>query len=244
MVYRWQPDNVPAARHRSDEVIERIQRERDAYEAFHAKLSKHTSVPTTGGGSATTPLSSMDASAGSKMDELRDHYRETVMQVPHIAEEYTFESSVTTEFPDLVADVFLTGMQLTPPVFEKLETEARESVEVRTSLLTVLNQEAEYLDRIEDDLIEIGNEAVTINLDGSDSERDANATQTRKELLSRCDEMAQSRQEALQTDHVTGNHRFNLESAHEYLYGSMAVTHPVLADVALLGEFIRDTVPE
>lgn len=244
MVYRWQPDNVPAARQRTGEVIERIQRERDAYEGFHAVLSKHTSVPTTGGEPTTTPLSSMDALAGSRMDELRDHYRETVMRVPHIAEEYTFESSIRTEFPDLVADVFLTGTQLTPPVFEELENEARESVDVRESLLTVLTREAEYLDRIEDDLIEIGNEAVAIKLDGRESERDADATRTRKELLSRCDEIAQSRQEALQTDHVTGNHRFNLESAHEYLYESMAVTHPVLADVALLGEFIRDTVPE
>lgn len=108
MGYRWQPDHVPQARERVAEEINRNEQERDAYKTFYTRLTEYQPKPTS---TAKTAGQSMfrNRAMRSQLKAIRDVYRETVMQVPHISEEKSFKESLTAEFQASVAELFLTG---------------------------------------------------------------------------------------------------------------------------------------
>jgi len=63
-------------------------------------------------------------------------------------------------------------------------------------------------------------------------------------LLSRCEDLARSHQRALNEDAVSGNCRFSTACILDHLYGSLDVTYPVLADIAIPSEFVNDSTIE
>lgn len=134
---------------------------------------------------------------------------------------------------------------MTPPLYTKLLDEAQESIEVRESFLTILTREAEHLEHVEQTLTKIGDEVLELQAEQMDASREGADKQLRlNELLNQCDELASNRQDVLKNNPVTRNRRFNMEDSIEFLYGSLSVQYPVLADIALLGQFIRKVLNE
>lgn len=243
MTHQWEPANIPRACERVTEVSDRMEREREAYQSFHNYLADQpVEMPAVNRGVDRLPSMQTEQTT-SQMDEIRDVFNDTVMEVPHISAEKTFTECITGEFPQTVAEFLLTGDQLTPPLQAKLCEEAQESVAVRESFLAVLDREADQLESIERTLAEMGNTVIARQEEGDNGVRlEGDTAISREELLARCDELAEERQAALNAPQISDGRRFNMDSSRDFLYGSLPVEHPALADIAQLGAFVRQSL--
>ena len=223
-----------------DEERERLDDERAAFTQFRkhvASMDIHAPSPHTiaRAKNAVTGTSTATTSA-TQLKRVRDAYRETVMSVPHYEEDYgqSLNDDIAEEFSPELASVLAATDSLTPPIQETLLTGCQRATKDRTTLFSALDREADSLQHTRETL-----EALHTTLNEMNqrplavwSTNDIISTYERlADLETKCDELAAERQAELRSQRIPGPNPTD-EELNEYLYESLPVTHPVLADLA------------
>lgn len=240
---------------RAIEVVDRereiIADERTSFQRFHARLSKveprrsaavTATAGTVGGASVSMHAESpVDAS----LQSVRTAFRETVMDVPHFADEYgdSLEESLATEFGVEVAAQVVDGTQLTPVLYRTLSQGAMTAVRDRKSFQQTLARERDSLLEIRSGLDECERRvaAAEERLGEAPSSRDFGALDERLAAIEEtCTALVDERQSL-----VHGRSGVNLSgvtgtSLMTYLYGEGEASCPALAALADAVDAIRD----
>jgi uncharacterized phage infection (PIP) family protein YhgE len=223
-----------------DEERERLDVERTAFTQFRkrvAAMDVHAPTANTTAGIKNAIMGTSTATASStQLEQVRDAYRETVMSVPHYDEDYnqSLNDDIAEEFSPELASALAAADSLMPPIQETFLTGCQRATEGRTTLLSALDREADNLQHARDTL-----EALHTTLDEMNqqpiavwSTNDIISTYERlADLETECDELAAERQAELHSQRIPGPSPAD-EELNEYLYESLPVTYPVLADLA------------
>ncbi|GAA0458055.1 hypothetical protein MUK72_15665 (plasmid) [Halococcus dombrowskii] len=223
-----------------DDERECLKDEQAAFTQFRkhvAGMDVHAPTPT-----ATTRVKSaiMEASEATtstaKIEQVRNAYRETVMSMPHYDEDYgqSLTDDIAEEFSPELANALATADTLTPPLQETLLTGCQQATDGRTTLLSALDHEADYLQHARDTLNKLNTTLTEMNQQplGAWSSTELRATDERlADFEAQCDDLAANRQAELRSQRIPGPSSTD-EDLNEYLYESLPVTYPVLADLA------------
>lgn len=200
----------------------------------------------TTGAAALTPVGAeaAQATAPRAIEQIRTAYRRTVMATDHYAEEYgdSLAESLASEFGRDIALALTTDAVFSPQLRESLVRSARESREKRTQFREVLKAERESIERAADRLSDVESaESERFETDVSEWDTDAlfDGRDEVLDLLGRCESIATARQEEIHDHRATRARRCTGTEFMPYLYRSLSVTYPVLADVAAVVERLR-----
>lgn len=227
------------------DVVEREQSrtaaERDAFYEFAARISE-LSPDSEGkiGGANGSAIGSPVALAHPprSASKVREAYRETVMGVPHYDLDYgeSLEDNMAIEFGEDVAAAIEDGQTLSPMLQQLLVSKARAAATEREQLIGQLEDEAEELNHARTTLSVIESE-----LEGYEIPSRLDAIADRwdrlEELEDRCNDLVQRRQCSIVEGRIDGG--MDTPSLVEYLYSSLTVDYPVLADTAAILEQIE-----
>lgn len=236
--------HISAALAELDAEHDRVTAERAAFERFRATVAE--TEPATTDGTATTkaaPTVLADpGAAGRALERVREAYRETVMALPHYDEVYgePLAENVAGELGVEVAGA-MTGERFTAPLRTALVSKAERAIRSRKRLLGAVEAERESLDGIEGTLEAVAGAFEGVTGGRLDGWSVAELVEGRDRVLAareRCDDLAADRQEALRT--VRANGRLLGPDGRSYVYEPLAVEHPVLADIAGVGERLDD----
>nr|WP_237561114.1 hypothetical protein [Halococcus sediminicola] len=226
--------------------------ERRAFTSFIDRLSDFSveSIDSNTSLDCSTPVQivlEQTQSSHSESDQLarvRELYRETVMGVEHYSDEYgdSFDESIVEEFGSETAAAILNSDQLTPQLRDRLIEAGNRARESRHALLQGLENEHNALQSADEALTELGADLDDVlSAHSFQTWPDEELATVRKDLHARereCDRLAVDRQSTLHEQRVPSTHHIGLEFT-EYLYRSLPVTFPVLADIASLTETLR-----
>lgn len=178
-----------------------------------------------------------------QLQSVRKVYRETVLSLPHYTDEYSdsLAESLAEEFCPEIATALTTGSQFTPPLRTRLITESQQAQSERADFLQVLSRETENLQSADDRIATIGSNLDTLAADSVETWKTAELAESRAQLRTaeeRCEELATERQSTVQTPRIPGPTPNEID-LNEYLYQSLSVTYPVLADLAEMAETLR-----
>lgn len=227
-----------------EEERERLEAERDAFDAFSRRIAnlevaEATQPVTASGGMATVTSTAPD----DRLDRVRSAYRETVMAVPHYDVDYgeSLTENLSGEFGDGIAYAVSDGRQLTPQLKSALLDGSREASQSRTSFISKLEAEAEALSEAADEIEEIDRERADVAaapLPERSYEGLVEDWERLGDLGERCRRLLRSRQEGIQSAAAAMQNGTDL---HRYLYDPLPVTYPVLGDLVGLSASIDDT---
>jgi len=227
-----------------EEELRRLAAERDAFTRFRGlvadiEASEATAaVPVTGGiatGSGTITTESLD--------QVRDAYRGTVMDVAHYEGDYgePLADNLAAEFGEDVAVAVVEGSRLTPQLKAALLRSSQEAAQRRDSLLSTLQSESASLESAEAVLEEVDAERAAID-ERPPSQRSFEGLVTDWQrlgtLADRCRRLVGERQDRLRE--LSASMPPGRPELHAYLYEDLPVKHPVLADGAALVESVED----
>lgn len=229
-----------------DEELDLIRTERDAFEAFLARLCDlHVDeFDTTKTGGSHTAIATVQSSPSTEFREIRQAYRETVMGVSHYDQEYadTLRESLTAELGKPLADHVVDGQILTPTVHDSLVEATKRTRDDRDEFIDHLHREhdsistiADELNRIEARVVELGGRIDTTDTSADLSQID----ETLQTLEERCTSLVASRQDHIQS---RGNQKLaglNSVSLSQYLYDDMDTVTPAIADIVSCLDTIR-----
>jgi len=215
--------------------------ERDAFGRFGRRVAQldGTSTPAThsppgnpGGG-----ILSQSHTADDRLKRVRDVYRETVMGVSHYEEEYgdALPESMAAEFGDEVATAVRDGNRFTPQLKGILLQSSEQSRTEREAFLRTLDCERDALERACDEFTDVRDalDALDARPLSEKSLTDLAVDWDRlSDLEGRCRRVVEDRQDRIHAGYPTLPSEARGVGFHEYLYGSLAVTHPVLAEGA------------
>lgn len=249
MTVRFVPSHVRSAREIVATERQRTGTERDAFAQFADRIAAFDVAAVDSATEldqpvATQPAFQSDSQAATQLVDARDAYRETVMSVPHYAEEYdeSLQEHVAAELSPEVATALTTGDQFTAPLQERLVAESREACTSRDIFLNALEDEADALQAADEQLSGLGSECedllVARSLEGWSSEELLDARQQLQADERKCEEVAADRQATVHEQRIPSVRHIDLGFT-VYLYHSLSVTYPVLADVASLTETLR-----
>lgn len=218
--------------------------ERNAFEAFERRIAS-LSPQRLDGSSPTGFARSLSgaSSTTSALDRVRAAYRETVVALGHYDEEYgePVLENLGAEFGEEIgAAVAGTGV-FTAELKAALCSGARDAASRRATFLGVLDEERDALDDAARELRAVGDSAADLDLDGTSfaSLRDARAALC--ELSGRCEALVTERQETLRAPRAGGRWRTDETlSLNDYLYDTLDVTYPVLADASDAAATLRE----
>lgn len=222
---------------------ERVATEQEAFARFrnHVAEMETASAPEVRA-RTRQPVSTVVESVSSDqhLKDVRTTYRETVMNVPHYDEDYgeSLAENLAEELGPEIASVLTTADRFTPPLRETLLVASQRVEQTRAAFLSALEAEATDLQHVADALVTIENDLTSLNsrtLGMCSFEELAAGREQVHSWRRQCDELAAERQTTLHDQRVINRGRFDIEFD-EYLYDSVAVTHPGLADIAALGE--------
>lgn len=229
------------------EERERLAVERAAFSRFHKRITDSDAHKPTAPQKTTTESvlrkTSDTTPSSSQLTQIRTAYRETVMDVPHYQEDYDqpLDEHLAEEFSPELANALVTADSLTPPLRNALLVGCQQAIDSRQTLLSALGQEADSLKQARETLEKINTALEEVNQQPmtawSTQELTTNYEQLSK-FETRCDELAAERQSRLHSQRVHGPKHAN-EEFNEYLYESLAVTYPVLADIAEFESLLR-----
>ena len=248
---RFVPNHVRSALEVVMTEHERTAAERDAFAQFTDQIadldtSADTMETTPTQPAATQTLLQPDSQMDTQLADVRTAYRETVMSVPHYAEEYdeSLQEHLTAEFSPEIATTLTTSDQFLPSLQEHLITENHQACESRTRLLSALEDEASALQAADERLIELGSEFSDLlaahSLEAWSSQELLASRQQVRASERECEELAADRQSTLRGQRITAVQHIDLEFT-DYLYRSLSVAYPVLADITNLAETLRST---
>lgn len=241
---------MPETNHpRIERALEAVDREiafatdeRAAFRRFQARLT--TIEPATqsspspvrsGGGMAT--LSAGDPTPSEGIRAVRRAYRETVMDTPHFTDEYdeSLRENVAAELGAEVAAQVADGSQLTPVLYDALETGSQQAALERTEFLRVLDRERESLCEIRETLDDCESDAHALSeavTDAADSAELGHIDRGLAALERECADLAGARQSRLHDRTVGSFSGVEGDSLVDFLYEDCEATCPGLAAIA------------
>ena len=236
---------IPEARTKVEHERKETKAERDA---FHSFASRTREIPTSEGAPemmTTGPLLHRPAGKSSQIKQLSRAFQETVMEVPHFDEyEESLEEHMAAEFGTDLASGVLSSDRLTDPVKRSIIHAAVESRDRRQKLLDVLDIEERSLENHERILEDIEREIETV-AEPLCSEQSYKELEQGLEMLQSCretiDQTCLERQHDRQEAQLTSLRLQDNFDLQQYLYKSMDVTYPVLAEATRLVSNINTT---
>lgn len=228
--------NVRAAREAIRAEYEAITAEQDALSAFASRvkqLSTAGPASTVEGGGVGVVGATNGGSGG--MAEVREAYRETVMDVDHYERDYgeSLRVSLAKEFGDGVAGAVLANDTLSPQVKRAVIASVEEGHTRRERYLDTLDTEAERLSEAGEALESAAARSEAVDGDRL-RRRSFQELQDRFERLhderDSLESTLERRQEQIQEGVTFGWQRRDSESVYRYLYRDIDATYPVLAD--------------
>lgn len=246
---------VPSLARSALEVVitehRRTAAERDAFARFTNRIaaldtSTDTATTTHTQPAAAQTLLQPDSQTDTQLADARAAYRETVMSVPHYAEEYdeSLQEHLTAEFSPEIATALTTGDQFLPSLQEHLITESRQACTNRATFLSALEDEASALQTADERLADLGSEFSDLlaahSLEAWASEELLASRQQVRAGERECEKLAVDRQSTLHGQRIPAVQHIDLEFT-TYLYQSLSVTYPVLADITNLTETLRSS---
>ncbi|ELZ42969.1 hypothetical protein C463_10205 [Halorubrum californiense DSM 19288] len=254
-------DPIRAARSALRVERRRVVDEREALSAFRSRVSSipdENAAETGGGGfEGTAGVGGAVGGAvrdavgnaprpGSRLVAVREAYRDTVMSVPHYAEEYddTYERSVSEEFGPEMAYALTRTQSFRAEYKRSLLGAVETAVQEREAFLDALESEIESVERAGSRLDPIRSEIEAIADELGGDEADAadagfgalDACRTRTVALREdCDRIAARRQRVL-ADHERRLALGDDLDLPEYCYQRLDVSYPALAAVGTVGD--------
>ena len=228
------------------EEYDRTTAERDAFDQFARAVAEAEPATNSTDVSPTATLVLETNQARSELESVERAYRETVMSVSHYEQEYdeSLAVNMATEFGDELAMAVLEGEKLTPQLQESLYVAAIEARERRERFRSLVEAERTDLQRVKRTFGE---------LDATLTDADESALLTRSfdelaalhERLEReretCERLLASRQRQRREGHAGRVRAPGLPDLQSYLYGSLDVQYPVLADAVSLIDDVQRT---
>ena len=225
---------------------ERARAERDAFERFALRVSDlrcakpGLEASSVHSGGRLLKHEIVDDSA---LEAVKTAYRETVMDVPHYEEEYdeSIATNLSEEYSEEVALAVCTGSTLTPSIQQALISESRQRSYKRDKFIDAIDRELDEISKAgcEFETIEEQCERLYSEPQTSSYEQLLATWEQLNCLEDDCSSVLHERQCTLQEE---GANQFN--DGHvlqEYLYASLPVTYPVLAEGARLLDRVADT---
>lgn len=227
-----------------EEELRRLAAEREAFTRFRSRVSDleasevSAAVPVTGGIASGSGTLTDDS-----LDQVRDAYRGTVMDVAHYEGDYgePLADNLAAEFGDDLAIAVVEGSRLTPQLKAALLRSSQESAQRRASLFSTLQSESESLTAAGNVLEEVEAERVAIDeRPVAEQSYEALVDDWRHlgRLTDRCRQLVTDRQDRLRE--LSASMPPGRPELRTYLYDDLPVNHPVLADGAALAESVED----
>ena len=241
---------LPKARDVCSEEWKRTKAELDALDRFISRISTievgqdtKAAMPVAGGSLAVS--ASQPTEHVVSMEEIRDSYRNTVMDVPHFVEEYdeTLREHMAAEFSEELAGAVSEGDIITPQVQQALVEQAKHARTEREALLVALDREAEALSDAVGTLSDIQRTVDRFN--GPDLTRKSfdelsDAWHKLDRLSNRRQDLIEGRQRSLHEGVQLGRRIENASHFYDYLYHPLDVTYPILSDGVRLANQIGE----
>lgn len=216
--------------------------ERTAFATFARRVAdlEPSAGPATGGGDGAAGVVAMRATpADTALRRVRSCYRETVLDVRDDADERPLADHLASDFGRETAMAVANGNALSPPLRKSLVLGARRATDARETVLTDLDREEATLERVralrteaepavntaEDSLLEL------------DFDDLLELYYTLIDLESRAESLLEERQDTLRPGADTTDQP--PAAIRTGVYGSLPVSHPVLADGATLVRDLR-----
>lgn len=230
---------------------ERTAAERDAFEAFGRRVGalspQRLDRPEGPKGFARSlsAASSSPSPSTSMPDRVLVIYRETVVALSHYDEEYGEPAieNLAAEFGEEIGAAVARSGVFTAELKAALSSAAREAATRRGTFLDVLDEERRALDDAACELRRVGDDLTDLDPDSVSSGSSFTSLRDARErlcgLCERCEELVADRQETLRSPRAGGRWGRNDASLNEYLYASLDVTYPVLADASDAAATIR-----
>ena len=248
---------IPDARAVLRRERERAGDERDAFARFARRVADLDTTAAGGfaaggGGSNVGPgpgvgTLAISGTAGRPPDDqvarARRAYRDTVMSVPHYEEEYgeSLAENVSAEFGESVAIALEEAEAFTPGLRRTLVDGADTARDRRNSLVRAIEREESTLRSAAGTLSEVESDVEAA--DGSTLSLSFEELMDRwgrlYDLEQECERVLEERQEAIQSGYGVPLRLDGPISLQEYLYDSLPVTHPVLAEATRMLESVR-----
>lgn len=181
------------------------------------------------------------------LQQIQQAYEDTVMDVAHYDEEYddTVAESMVEEFgPEITAQI-VSGRSFTPLLKQQLLQAARQCRHDREEFLSILEMEQEVLETAETTLDDVAEQLDRVMrcLLSEQSLNDLITTYTRlDDIEQECNELLTDRQQQRTEGHADiDTPQASFLDLQTYLYSSLPVTYPVLADTTDLLETLQRT---
>jgi len=245
-VTRTTQPRIDSAIARVDEELSVLGNEREAFEAFRARLvDLEPAVPT--GGVVDRPTADRiligraaeKSCGGESLDAVRSAYRDTVMSVDHYDSDYgdSLHDSVAVELGIDVADRVVDGDVLDPLLWRELLSATRRVLADRERMITAVERERrslvgcrEDLDAIEGTIIEVTEERTVDATDDPSAGVEPSVRATLVDLEHQCEAVARRRQELIHDRSVVALSGVDEDGLVTYLYGDRTTSFPVLTD--------------
>ena len=179
-----------------------------------------------------------------RLAQARQAYRETVMSVGHYEEEYgeSLSENVSAEFGESVAIALEEAETFTPGLRQTLVDGAETARDRRNSLVRAIEQEEATLREAARTLSDVESDVESIE-GGSTLSLSFEQLMDRwghlYDLEQECETMLEERQETIRSGYGVPLRLDGPISLQEYLYDSLPVTHPVLAEATRMLESVR-----
>lgn len=241
------------------EEQQRVVAERDAFESFADRVSRLDAAPvaeperTFEGPVGTVRRSAGSGSPGDvRLHRVLGAYRDTVMAVPHYAEEYdeSVAESLSAELGEDTVTSLASNGTLSPGLQSTLVDRSRQAARARSSLSGAIDAEIESLSNAETTLESIDRRRTRLNEhlaglpDRSRSGAAIDVWERLADLEDECDAVAADRQAELADPPITVDPAAGTgddPTFHDYLYGGAdCPRYPVLSALASLAESIRE----
>ena len=253
---------IPDARAVLRNERERTADERDAFARFARRIANLDVTATQGfaaqGGGANRDqglgpgpgVGTLTLSGGGgkppddSLAQVRQAYRETVMSVDHYEEEYgeSMAENVSAEFGESVAIALEEAETFTPGLRQTLVDGAETARDRRNSLVRATEQEEATLREAASTLSDVESDVESVE-SGSTLSLSFEQLMDRwghlYDLEQECETMLQERQKSIRSGYGVPLRLDGPISLQEYLYDSLPVTHPVLAEATRVLESVR-----
>lgn len=194
--------------------------------------------PRTDGGAPTPALlQQRQQSPSVGCEQVWRAYRDTVLAMPHYADEYgeSPREHMAAEFrPELVQSL-VDAPRLTPQLRQALDHASSQAQKRRIAFLTKLDTESDALETARTELADVTTPVKNWSeesLESATFEELRSLYESLQDARERCGEVAETRQQSLQSDEWAAPKCSYDSSLHSYLYADLDVTYPILADVA------------
>lgn len=178
------------------------------------------------------------------LQQVCEAYRETIMAIPHYDEEYDepLDENLAAEVGDELATAITNGEYFPPQIKQNLAQTTQQCIASRRMLLDDLDRKQAALETAETTITKIHEWLRERNAqpmgEWSLTER-YQLHETLEAHESHCDTVAAARQERIRSHRAT-TARTDDRLFNAYLYGSLSVTFPILADLATLGDLLKE----